>query len=78
MVPAIGRIRNYEKVKFTVTMNKSIDIFWLPNEAKCPSVKFNKFLASLASANEEINENKSISIVMFNHLSWLPYQIRKC
>ena len=32
MVPAIGRIRNYEKVKFTVTMNKSIDIFWLQIE----------------------------------------------
>ena len=40
MVLAIGRIRNYEKVKFTVTINKSIDIFWLTNEGKCPSVKF--------------------------------------
>ena len=52
MVLAIGRIRNYEKVKFTVTINKSIDIFWLTNEGKCPSVKFNKLSMTLVLSPE--------------------------
>ena len=41
MVPSTSRrIRNYEQVKFTATMNKAIDILRLQIEGKCPSVKF--------------------------------------
>ena len=57
-------------------MNKSIDIFWLQIEGKCPSVKFKHInydtcalswivpLASLASAIEEIKMKTSLSSLL--------------
>ena len=74
MVPSTSRrIRNYEQVKFTATMNKAIDILRLQIEGKCPSVKLkhNNYdtcalswivpSASLASAIEEIKMKTSLS-----------------